>query len=76
MQNMSKLKIRTSLNQELFTEENVDDLLTTLDRLYTNFETLINDKVDGGEIAGIFLKGQINNLLKNPIFKSIVDYPI
>jgi len=74
MDENSKLKIRKNLNQKLFTEKNVEELLTTLDGLYNNFETLINADVDGGEIASIFLKAQTDGLLENPIFKSMVDY--
>jgi len=68
------MKIRESLNTELFTEDNVDELLITLKRLRGNFDTFIDGDVDGGEIAGIFLKDLCDKLTSNPIFKSILDY--
>lgn len=66
------MKIRENLNKELFTEDNVEELLDTLDRLHRIFEDFIYDDKDGGQIVGIFLKPNATKLINNKIFASLI----
>lgn len=68
------MNIRKSLNQELFNEKNINEVLYLLGITKANIKTFCDEDVDGGEICSVLLVGHMKKLLNNPIYKTMVDH--
>lgn len=68
------MNIRKSLNQELFNEKNITEILDLLEMIKANIEGFCDENLDGGEICSVLLVGHMKKLLNNPIYKSMVDH--
>lgn len=65
------MKIRENLNKKVFNETTINGLLDNLDLLYNQIECFVNKEVEGGEITGLLLKPTLENILNNPIIKTL-----
>jgi len=66
------MKVRDELNNEVFNEITITELLDTLDKLKSCVECFIDPDLGGSNICGYFIKAHTLKMVNNPILKSIV----